>query len=497
MMQKVAADLGGLRQRLVSGIYPVMRNSRDAKSRSRDTKALAGPWPPSYHDALAGIRDEPWPDPAAPALAIADLTQQLRDQRPLLIAALLNPVQVLDHIEATAPVSRTKVANSWIGMYWLSKAAWGAIGAGLPAAAGFAVGEADLLLPLAARLWFLVGSEPMRSRTDEIAWWTDSDFGNCGALIRVLGEDSWHQFVSECRAARRAWLDCLNTYQSQDYLSQATPAELEQELSAVVFATARHGPPLAISQVELTEPAALDAADRAVIGEVTERHLLPRFDLRSVTALAIYDSEPGPRLGRRAFAVVAVAAGLAAAGCTAALLVHEAFWLSIACYLVIAVGVMAFGAEWAAPWLLRLPAAAAVGAIALISFLLGGWLTAPRYGWAAATALGGAALGYLIIEVRNHGVAGAALLRSLGVAAIGVVQALMVALIAMVAIAPAFAAHARALERLWDRPGYGDAGMVLTLAAAWCLAVGVFSQVLWDDRPITAPLAHVSWRSRR
>jgi hypothetical protein len=38
--------------------------------------------------------------------------------------------------------------------------------------------------------------------------------------------------------------------------------------------------------------------------------------------------------------------------------------------------------------------------------------------------------------------------------------------------------------------------MLLVLAAAWCLAVGVFSQILWDDRPITAPLAHLSWRNR-
>jgi hypothetical protein len=38
-------------------------------------------------------------------------------------------------------------------------------------------------------------------------------------------------------------------------------------------------------------------------------------------------------------------------------------------------------------------------------------------------------------------------------------------------------------------------GLRVLLATAWCLAVGVFSQILWDDRPITAPLAHLSWRS--
>ena len=33
------------------------------------------------------------------------------------------------------------------------------------------------------------------------------------------------------------------------------------------------------------------------------------------------------------------------------------------------------------------------------------------------------------------------------------------------------------------------------IAALGCgLAAGVFSQILWDDRPITAPLAHLRWR---
>jgi hypothetical protein len=39
--------------------------------------------------------------------------------------------------------------------------------------------------------------------------------------------------------------------------------------------------------------------------------------------------------------------------------------------------------------------------------------------------------------------------------------------------------------------------LVLALASAWCLAVGVFAQILWDDRPITAPLAHLRWRGER
>ena len=74
---------------------------------------------------------------------------------------------------------------------------------------------------------------------------------------------------------------------------------------------------------------------------------------------------------------------------------------------------VAFGPRWAALWLLRLPAASAVGRIALLSLLPGSWLHTPR-GLGGGAALGGAAYGYLVIEARNHGVVLAALGRSLG-----------------------------------------------------------------------------------
>ena len=106
-----------------------------------------------------------------------------------------------------------------------------------------------------------------------------------------------------------------------------------------------------------------------------------------------------------------------------------------------------------------------------------------------------AAFGYLLIEVRNHGAAPwAAMRRALGVAVIGAAHAVLVSLIGLVAVAPAFASSAGQFGELWKQAGYGHAGLLLALAAAWCLAVGAFSQILWEDRPITAALAHLSWR---
>jgi len=153
-------------------------------------------------------------------------------------------------------------------------------------------------------------------------------------------------------------------------------------------------------------------------------------------------------------------------------------------------------AEWGLMWLLRMPAAAAVGVFALVTFLPGGWLKTPPGGWLAFAVLIGVSFGYLLVELRNDGVARrSAVRRALAVTAIGAVHALMVAMIGLVIVAPAVAAGGAQLNaRVWTNPGYAHAGVVIALAAAWCLAAGVFSQILWDDRPITAPLAHLSWR---
>lgn len=494
------ADLAALRQRLTSGIYPVMRRSRDSAT-ARDREALARPWPDRYRAALHEIRSVPWDDRTGPAEAIRALCVRLRSERDLLLTVLLAPVAALGHIETLALSPHTRVVDSWIGAYWLAEAAADATACDLPAEAGFGVGEAGLLKPLACRLRFLVASEPMRSRGRDDAWWRrgglDEVFGGSGLLGRALGEESWDVVASRCQEARQAWLDCLNAYQSYAYLSQATPAELEQELRWLVFQDGQPSRPLTVSGASLSQPASLNAADIALIEEITERHLLPRFDLRSVIALALYGDGRRSQVLRRVLALAALAAGSGVVAATALLWVHAATWVAAGCFLLIGAGVAAFGSRWAAPWLLRMPAAAAIGVIALVSFLPAGWLNVPLAGWSAATALAVAAFGYLVVELRNHGVSGRALTRSLAVAVIGAVQSLMVALIGMVAIAPAFAVKGQQLARVWSHPTYGHAGMVLLLAACWCLAVGVFSQILWDDRPITAPLAHVSWRSAR
>ena len=141
-------------------------------------------------------------------------------------------------------------------------------------------------------------------------------------------------------------------------------------------------------------------------------------------------------------------AAVAAVGLAAGLLLYQATIAAAVFYLLVYVGVMAFGSDWAAVWLLRMPAASAVGVIALVSILPGDWLRRLADGWLATFALVAVSFGYLAIEVRNHGVAAwASVRRALSVVAVGAAHALMVSLIGLVVVAPAFVAAARSSRR--------------------------------------------------
>jgi hypothetical protein len=334
------------------------------------------------------------------------------------------------------------------------------------------VSAADLaeLRPLIARLRFVVLSE-LRRRIP-------------GTVVeRELIEHAFHTRESlrdRERDARAEWLAALNTYQSHPLLAAAMPAELEQELDAVLCAERR-----APGQ----DRAPVDAA---VVAAVRDLHLLPRFRLGQVVVLAVDGPHRCARIGTGVLAVAL--AGLAGYLTVKA---HPAL-AALACagvYLVITAGVAGFGESWAAAWLLRLPATATVGVLVLVTLPPAWWRE-----WAAPTALPvvagllAASLGYLVVEARNHGVAAwSALARAVLVTLVGFAHAALVAMLALVAFLPAFADAGQGLAGIWVEPTKGLG--VLLSAAAFCLTVGVFSQVLWDDRPVTARLAHMSWRS--
>lgn len=432
---------------------------------------------------------------------ISELHTLLAGERALLLGVLFGSDPLIAEFPPTDTSVSVDTFNRWFRLCWIAEAAWRTVNGELTDPE-FASGDLELLYPLAARLRFHSLNEPMRFRTGRINPWLPEEniefYGPDGVIGYVFGENSWNLLVGRCREARRVWLACLNGYQSHPLLAFAQPDELEADLSWLVFARRHGGAPLGLSVKSLNTSAALNAEDRAVIENVTDRHLLPRFRLIGVAGLALYADRRPSRIGRVAVAGVTVLAAAVAVALVAALHLHVATYAAGFCYVLVGLGSLFFGSLWTVPWLLRLPAACALGLAVLVTLPPDWWQT-PRVGWTAATVLGGAAFGYLVMTACNHGVGrGAALGRALGVAVIGVVHGLLVSLVGLIAVAPAFIDKGDELAALWREPAsYGQAGMILVLSTCWCLAVGVFTQILWDDRPVTARLAHLHWRSER
>jgi hypothetical protein len=506
------AKLAELWQRLRGGIYQTSQRSRPVYVGLNDTNELED-WPGDQLAPLDGIRQSDWGIDGQPEKAINDLASQMQARRSLIAAVTFRPDAFLVKFRnARSPRDGERLVDTWVGMCWLVEAAWRAVTVNVPESMA---SDAALLRPLAARLRFLVLSEPMRWRgRQDDAWWAWprdlQELRGGGIVDRSFGPSTWPLLLSRCREARREWQECLDVYQSHPLLSRAGPKELEEELDALIFRHAfpgnhwHAGTPLGLPPETIDQPTRLTAEDQAFVTDVTDQHLLPRFDVAAVARLGLFDDDRAWRWGRRVSAGSVLAAGAAAVGCAAALDVNLAAVLAAACYLLICAGVVMFPQQWGAIWLLRMPAASAVGIIALISLLPAPWftnsaaptiVTVPPRGWVAALVLVAISYGYLLVQARNHGVGRrAALGRALGVLLIGAVHAVLVSLVGLDLVGPAFVGNGHNLIALMHKPEYGQAGLALALSAAWCLAVGVFSQILWQDRPITATLAHMSWR---
>jgi hypothetical protein len=515
-------DLEPLRQRLVSGIAAALATVRLPGAGTSDRHAIATA---GLGDRLVGLGRASRKGRGQFGTELDALAAFLGSNRPCLLSVLYSPAQLLDSMPTLRRMPAADPVSRWQGLCWCAESAWRCIAGEVGSPDLLAPGDRELLLPVAARLRFLALSEPFRRRPAYPPWAPDDpdeDSGPVGRVGETFGAESWHVLFGACLLARWRWLDCLNRYQSYPLLAMAVPPQLEAELTWLVFHDAKPLRPLIIAPAPLDQPSVWTSDDTAVVAEVLERHLLPRFRLGQVTQLAAVRPPKGWRPasavlnGWRGAAqrmkgilarsqpyallvtglAVAAAAGVAIAG-----YFTTAAWLAVASYALIGGGSLGFGPRWAAPWLLRLPAASAVGLFALVT-LAADWWQRPRVAAAACTALTLAAVGYLLVELRNHDVTGGrALGRGLGVAAIGTVHALLISLIGLVLVAPAFAQagtptrhEPTRLTQVWTQAQPGQAWTVLALSSCWCLAVGVFSQILWDDRPITAPLAHLQWR---
>ncbi|HET9895394.1 MAG TPA: hypothetical protein VFQ44_10710 [Streptosporangiaceae bacterium] len=325
-------------------------------------------------------------------------------------------------------------------------------------------------------------------------------------VLRV--NDERGRVTALAQQARGDWLAVLAAIDDYPQLA-ARIRDLEADAMSVAMlpvteSVAGLAPANELTPADHDDPVGVEAARFAAT-----RLLLPRFAWTSPARIYL-------RLAGRSSLALTAAAGLA--GVSAIVQVLAGFWLAwpdgYTSAAITAAGVYplvaaAMAAEPSAawPWLLRQPASAAVGLLALAAFGTTWWFTAGATDDVARAVivmagLAAAALLYLYIEGIGHGVRGLALLRRPPwVTVIGLMHGLLVSLIGLRFLLPLFASSPAGGPPLscW----YSAASchgkvlpvpLLLGLAATWSLAAGVFLQIIWDSEPVTATLAHVAWR---
>jgi hypothetical protein len=311
-------------------------------------------------------------------------------------------------------------------------------------------------------------------------------------------DDGSGRIVTLALQARDDWLAVLGRIDDFPRLKRDIDVEDEAEAIATLQITrARPGE-------DDPEP---DMARPEVMRYAVGRLLLPRFALIRVWRI-VCGSAGRVANGMTAGAVLlcAAAAVLLAIGLIqhSSSLLTAAAILSVAWYGLLALTAAVYPpAAW--PWLMRQPASAAVGMLGLAVIPPDWWHddghTLRVAAWAAVL-LGGAGLGYLYLEASSHDVRGwRRAWRPAAVAGIGYLHATMVSVIGLRFLLPEFSprpARPPYLSCWWQTAGCGPdalpAWLLLLVAASWAFAAGVFLQIIWDDQPVTAPLAHVSWR---
>lgn len=306
----------------------------------------------------------------------------------------------------------------------------------------------------------------------------------------------------EARAARRDWMDHLDAWEDDPWLAHrhaTAPAEFEYDLTLLTATWPGHpgSTPLRLSTAE-TDSA--DEDHHRIAADVTESHWLPRASLTSAaTALQ-------PRV------LFLPWLPLLAAGTVLALFLGGVTTVATGAALaVLALGLL--GVVFLPPHadfllLLRIPAATLVGSLVLLSLTPRWWLDSSA--WRVGAGLLALATVYLAVEARLHGnTRRHALLRGVGVALLGTGYAALVNLVMLRFVTPSLAEHGECLLGWWtNSPWQGltltgtcvaDLGAtrtsapvaMVTLMTGWSFAAGLVAQILWDDRPLTAPLGRL------
>ncbi|MFT4136279.1 hypothetical protein [Microbacterium sp.] len=348
--------------------------------------------------------------------------------------------------------------------------------------------------------------------------------------------DAGFFYASRLKEVRDELLGAFAYFEDYAVLRETPSANLEVAVSLLLFqqeggSTALRVP-IAVDKKwpKGQEPGSLDHA----LADFVESFFLPRFDLRTArraTRAAQGAAEPRAATGWRR---LPAAAGrwMRFLGAPVLLWTQAAFilvsallfvvwyswpWLGVNAWIVTtAIAAVVtylphlFATSFTRMALLpRIPASVAIGGVLMLAFPAQWWREAYKqvewWGFPiAGLVLAVVAYSYLLAEARGHRVGKPEdRRRAAWVGLIVFGNAVLVALIMFGVFFPIFAenespAGAEATSYLqslaalpWEQRFW-----ILTLASLFITVVGLFSQVLWDDKAITAPLAHTSWRRK-
>ena len=526
-----------LRHRVCAGVGDALNRHRSGCSEETDIEALSALAELQAYALIPDLLRTPGGAEVTEQRveeAIEEITHALCDDPSRLLAALYRPLSIILSLQ-NKPGTELSLNHQWFAWCWTSEAAWRALhspsGKHPPALTD---AEIEELVPVAARQRFLALSEPYRGVREK----TSHVPSEAAHLLFGESEGTDRLFLARSRRARWEWSKLLGCHESLLALDSATPGEIEAETDLLLFECPggrntgpgdravfpRLGPPLAMNHQRLEDvkrTSRYTIEDVSLASGVAEQHLLPRYRVLATARVALSLAER-PCWGRAIAAVTLCLGILALAGALASPWLSSvpltgwstlsfAAGLAGAAYAVGLCGITMHGRTWALPWLLRIPAAAAIGLLIVTTMHPSWWGAAfeptsmeipgrepgaqPPAGPAmTALFLAAAAFAYLLTNARNTGVGTcAALLRAFLVWCIASAHALLIALLGLAWIVPVFSENGHIFRNAW--PLYPDAALVALLqAGAWCLVAGVFSQILWDDRPLTAPLTHTHWR---
>ncbi|WP_431956888.1 hypothetical protein [Nocardia lijiangensis] len=338
----------------------------------------------------------------------------------------------------------------------------------------------------------------------------------------TLEEFGSARLQAEARTARHQWLTCLTRWEDDPWLATRTSAQLENDLRWLRTTWPSQRPHRTTTAPDWPQPATelrLGSDDdiTALADELAQLWLERGSVIGASHTLT--PTDPDARIATIARRFTVFAYPSAASVVVALLLCGHVGSARIAAPALLAAGLLAAVCSprrYLPLAVLRIPAAATVGIALLLTLTPAWWVN--TWVWPIGVALIGAAAIYLILEARQHGTSHfVAIRRGLILTTLGVLHAAVLSIAALGFVIPAMGEHGRCMSGWWNHPvterlplstespGFDADPCVkalrsataaapletLTLMTGWSLAFGLGTQILWDDRPVTAPLGRI------